>query len=156
MLVTAPRTSSSLNTLQEQTIMASKPRTSAGPGRPRLRLCTSPPQWIAASAMPALLSGADVAHGSIVEWGGLVLGSPISGRLGELPVRIDDEFVCDAGVEIFVAFRRLLEIDDLDIYDLGDGQSVPEDRLHELPVVFQHRRLAGVEGVGLCPAETEA
>jgi putative ABC transport system substrate-binding protein len=30
-----------------------------------------------------------------------------SGRLGQLPVRIDDEFVCDAGVEGFVAFWRL-------------------------------------------------
>ena len=73
-----------------------------------------------------------------------------------MPVRIDDEFVCDAGVKAFIAFWRLLKIDHLDVDDLGDGQSVPKYRLHELPVVFQHRRLAGVEGVGLCPAETEA
>src|ERR1700674_480513 len=78
------------------------------------------------------------------------------GRLAELPVRIDDEFVCDAGVEVFVAFRRLLKIDHLDIDDLGDGQSVPKYRLHKLPVVFQDRCLAGMEAVGLCPAETEA
>src|SRR5882757_5117447 len=79
-----------------------------------------------------------------------------SGRAGQLPVRIDDEFVCDAGVEGFVAFRRLLKSDHLDIDDLGDGQSVPKYRLHELPVVFQNRRLAGVEAVRLCPAQAEA
>jgi len=67
-------------------------------------------------------------------------------------VRIDNEFVGDAGVEVLVAVRRLLKTDHLDIDDLGDGQSVPKDRLHELSAVFQHRRLAGVEGVGLCPA----
>src|SRR5882757_10201510 len=80
----------------------------------------------------------------------------LSGRLRESPVRIDDEFACDAGVEGFVAIRRLLKTDHLDVDDLGDGQSVPKYRLHKLPVVLQHRRLAGVEGVGLCPAETEA
>src|SRR5260370_27386204 len=79
-----------------------------------------------------------------------------SGRLGELPMRINDELARDAGVEVFVTFRRPLETDHLDIDDLGDGQSVPEDRLHELPIVLQHRRLAGMERVRLCPAETEA
>src|SRR5229473_6267087 len=76
-------------------------------------------------------------------------------RLGKLPVRIDDEFAGDAGVEVLVAFRRLVEADYLDIDDLGNRQPVPEYRLHQLPVVFQHRRLAGMEGVGLGPAETE-
>src|ERR1700736_4998724 len=82
---------------------------------------------------------------------GMLLGS-----LGKLPVRIDDEFACDAGIEVFVAFRRLLKVDHLDIDDLGDRQPVPKYRLHELPVVFQHRRLAGVEAMGLFPAEAEA
>src|SRR6266566_7854331 len=77
-------------------------------------------------------------------------------RFGELPVRIDDELVRDAGVEVLVTFRRLLKTDHLDIDDLGDGQSVPEYRLHELPIVLQHRRLAGMERVRLCPAKTEA
>jgi hypothetical protein len=45
---------------------------------------------------------------------------------GELHVRIVDEFVCDAGVEVFVAFRHLLKADHLDIDDLGDRQSVPK------------------------------
>ena len=30
------------------------------------------------------------------------------GGLGQLPVRVDDELACDAGVEGFVAFRRLV------------------------------------------------
>jgi hypothetical protein len=72
------------------------------------------------------------------------LDDPISGSLGELPVWIDDEFVCDASVEGFVSFRRLLKIDHLDIDDLSDRQSVPKYRLHELSAVFQNRRLAGV------------
>jgi hypothetical protein len=57
-------------------------------------------------------------------------------RLGKLPVRIDDEFAGDAGVEVLVAFRRLVEADHLDIDDLGDRQPVPEYRLHQLTVVF--------------------
>src|SRR6201995_1609679 len=77
-------------------------------------------------------------------------------RPRQLPVRIDDELVRDAGVEVFVTFRRLLKIDHLDIYDLGDGQSVPEYRLHELPIVFEHRRLAGMERVRFCPTKAEA
>ena len=71
-------------------------------------------------------------------------------------MRIHDELVRDAGVEVLVTFRRLLKIDHLDIYDLGDGQSVPEYRLHELPIVFEHRSLPGMERVRFCPAETKA
>ena len=71
-------------------------------------------------------------------------------------MRIDDEFVCDARVEGFVTVRRLLKLDHLDIDDLGDGQSIPKYRLHELAVVFQHWRLAGVEAVGLRPTKAEA
>jgi hypothetical protein len=52
------------------------------------------------------------AAGGLTTAGGLIvialLDGTLLGRLGELPVRIDDEFVCDTGVEVFVAFRRLL------------------------------------------------
>src|SRR5437763_9276185 len=51
---------------------------------------------------------------------------PTLGRLGGLPVRIDDEFVCDACVEVFVAFRHLLKIDHPDIDDLGNGGVCPK------------------------------
>jgi hypothetical protein len=36
------------------------------------------------------------------------------------------------------------------------GKSVAKYRLHELPIVFEHRRLAGMERVRFCPAETQA
>src|SRR6267142_2385437 len=78
-----------------------------------------------------------------------IVGSLGLSSLGELPVRIDDELVRDAGVEVLVAVRRLFKTDHLDIDDLGDRQSVPKNRLHELPIVFQHRRLAGMKGMGL-------
>ena len=39
---------------------------------------------------------------------------------------------------------------------LAIGSLSHKYRLHELPVVFQDRRLAGVEAVGLRPAETQA
>lgn len=58
---------------------------------------------------------------------------------------IDDVFICDPGVEGLGAFQRVLDIDHLDIDDFSDGRSSC------LPVVLQqHRRLAGVEGIGLC------
>lgn len=76
-------------------------------------------------------------------------------RLSDLPVRIDHEFVRDSGVEAPIALRRLVEADDLDVDDVGDGQPIPQDRLHQLPVVPQHRRLAGVEAVRPGPAEPE-
>src|SRR5260370_39826005 len=83
-------------------------------------------------------------HGADLEIGQRSTSDAISriasGRLGELPVRIDYEFACDASVEVFVAFRCLLEVDHLYIDDLGDGQSVPNYRLHKLPVGFQHCR----------------
>ena len=37
-----------------------------------------------------------------------------------------------------------------------DRQTIAQDRLHQLAVVSQHRRLTGVKTVGLRPAETEA
>ncbi|MFZ2135705.1 MAG: hypothetical protein WAV78_02010, partial [Xanthobacteraceae bacterium] len=43
----------------------------------------------------------------------IVMHPLISGRLREAPVWVNDEFVCDARVEGFIALRRLLEIDNL-------------------------------------------
>ena len=71
-------------------------------------------------------------------------------------MRVDDEFVRDAGIEIPVALGGLVEGDDLDVDDVADRQPVPQDRLHQLPVVLQHRGLPGVEAVRLRPAEAEA
>jgi hypothetical protein len=68
-----------------------------------------------------------------------------------LPVWIDDVFICDASVEGLVAFRRLLEANHLGIDDFRDRQSVSEPA----SAAGQHRRRAGMEGVGLGPAETK-
>jgi hypothetical protein len=70
--------------------------------------------------------------------------------------RLIDEVFCDTFTKFnvrvaIVATRESLGF--LSFSKFEQGQSVPKHRLPELPVVFQHGRLAGVEGVGLCPAE---
>src|SRR3954452_5879051 len=70
-------------------------------------------------------------------------------------MRIDDEFVRDAGVESRVALGCGIEADDLRIDDFANRQPVPEDRLQQLAVVAQHGCLAGVKAVRLGPALTE-
>src|ERR1700732_4729088 len=77
------------------------------------------------------------------------------GRREHVAVRVDNEFVRHAGVEAPVAIGRLVEADHLDVDDFGDGKPIPENRLHQLPVVLQYRRLAGVETMGLGPAKAE-
>ena len=42
-------------------------------------------------------------------------------------MRIDDELAGGTGVEVFVTLRRLVELDHLDVDDLGDRQPVPQD-----------------------------
>src|SRR5690606_19085750 len=78
-----------------------------------------------------------------------------SGRAEGL-VRVDDEFLRYAGIELAVATRGVVQADDLHADHFGDVDAVPHDRLHELAVVFHHRGLAGVEAVGFRPAEAEA
>src|SRR5882762_2683414 len=80
---------------------------------------------------------------------------PMLGRLGHLPMRVDHEFIGHAGIETPIAIRRLVETDHLDVDDLGDGKPVPQNRLHQLPVVLQHRRLARVEAMRFGPAKSE-
>src|ERR1700730_15176977 len=77
-------------------------------------------------------------------------------RLGHQPVRVDHEFVRHPGIEITVALGRSVEADHLDVDDLADREPAPQDRLHQLSVVLQHRGLPGVQTVGLCPAEAKA
>ena len=45
--------------------------------------------------------------------------------------------------------------DHLNVDDLGNLHAIPENRLHQAAVVFEHRRLTGVEGMALGPAEPE-
>ncbi len=72
--------------------------------------------------------------------------------LGELHVRIVDEFVSDAGVEVFVAFRHLLKTDHLDIDDLGDRQSVDGGKTD---VTLKRRHFRVGTHLGHSPVENE-
>src|ERR1700678_2586993 len=75
---------------------------------------------------------------------------------GKKAVRIEDELLCYAGIEGLVALSSFGQRDDGCVDDLCDGQSIVQDGLHELAVVFKHGRLASVEAVGFRPAEAEA
>ena len=77
------------------------------------------------------------------------------GRLGHQPVRVDHEFVRDPGIEMTVALGCSVEADHLDVDDLADREPTPQNCLHQLPVVLQHRGLPSVQTMGLCPAEAE-
>ena len=70
-------------------------------------------------------------------------------------MRVEDELHGSPLVEIGIAFGRLLERDHLRIDDVRDGDAIVQDRLHELTIVAQDRRLAGKEGMRFRPAETE-
>ena len=60
---------------------------------------------------------------------------------------VEYEFHGSSLVEIGIAFGRVFERDDLRIHDVGDGDAIVQDRLHELAIVAQDRRLAGEEGM---------
>lgn len=78
----------------------------------------------------------------------------VSGRFRYGAVRVEYEFHCSSLVEIGIAFGCLLERDHLRI-EVRDGDAIVQDRLHELTIVAQDRRLAGKEGMRFRPAETE-
>ncbi len=62
-------------------------------------------------------------------------------------VWIEDELLCYTGVEGLVALGCVVERDHGCVDDLCDGEPVVQDCLHELAVVLQDGRLAGVEAV---------
>ena len=62
-------------------------------------------------------------------------------------MRVEHELLCHTGVEGLVALGCIVERDDGCIDDLCDGKPVVQDGLHELAVVLEDGRLAGVEGV---------
>src|SRR5258708_700561 len=80
----------------------------------------------------------------------------MSGRLRQKAVGVEHELGGDALVEVGVALRRILEADGFGIDDLRDRQAVSQQRHHELTIVAQDGRLAGVEGVRLRPAKAQA
>jgi glycerol kinase len=80
-----------------------------------------------------------------------------AGRSGlDQPVRVEDELLGHARVEVLVAVRRLVERDDGRVDGLGDVGAVVQDHLHQPAVVAHHGALAGREGVRLRPAEADA
>ena len=70
-------------------------------------------------------------------------------------MRIEHEFDGSSLIKISIAFGSVFQGNYLRVDDVGDGQTVMPDRLHELAVVSKSRRLAGVERMRFRPAETE-
>ena len=79
----------------------------------------------------------------------------MSGRFRYDAVRVEYEFHWRALVKIGIALGRLLERDHLRIDDVRDWNAIVQDRLQELAIIAQDRRLAGEEGMRFRPAETE-
>src|SRR3954447_3520698 len=71
-------------------------------------------------------------------------------------VRVEDELLGHAGVEVLVGLRRLVERDHRGVHGLGDLHAVVEDRLHEPAVVAHDRALARHQRVRLGPAQADA
>lgn len=71
-------------------------------------------------------------------------------------MRIKHELGGRALIEAFISLHGIIKGDDLGVDDIGNRQAVVQDGLHELTVIFQHRCLAGVEGLRLRPAKAEA
>src|SRR5687768_13066904 len=71
-------------------------------------------------------------------------------------VRVEDEFLGSALVEVLVALGGVVQGDDGGIDGLGDLDLVVQDGHHKLAVVAHDRALAGGEGVGFGPAQADA
>src|SRR5271154_2544008 len=70
-------------------------------------------------------------------------------------MRVQDELLGHSRIESGVSLGCIAERNDRSIDDLGDGQTIMQDSLHQLPVVFQNRGLTCIETVRLCPSKTE-
>src|SRR5262245_38914005 len=71
-------------------------------------------------------------------------------------MRVDDVLLRSAFVKILVSAWGFIQRDDRRVDSLCDLDLVVQNSLHQLPVVAQHRALAGVEGVGLGPSESDS
>ena len=70
-------------------------------------------------------------------------------------MRIQDELLGHSRIESGVSLGCIAERNDRSIDDLGDGQTIVQDSLHQLPAVFQYGSLTCIEPVRLCPSKTE-
>src|SRR5215217_6476114 len=82
-------------------------------------------------------------------------GPPVPYPSGDHAVGVEDVLAGRALVEVLVALGGLVERDHGRVDVLGDLHLVVEDRHHQLAVVLHHRALAGLERVGLGPAEPD-
>ena len=78
---------------------------------------------------------------------------PTRSRRQQRAVRIDHEFSWRAGIEPAYPWAHRPG-NQRHAHHVGDPQAVPEDGLHQGPVVLRHRRLTGVEAMGLGPAQS--
>src|ERR1700747_3524053 len=81
--------------------------------------------------------------------------APSGNSSSQQPVGIHHELFGCAFVEIDVAFRRIVQLDHSYVHRLCDLNLVVENRLHELAIVLQDRRLPRLEGMAFGPAETQ-
>jgi hypothetical protein len=83
----------------------------------------------------------------------LARNRPLVCRLGsDQAMRVEDELLGGALVEVHVTLRSLLQRNDCRVDRLGDLHLVVEDRHHQLTIVAHDRALTGGEGKGLGPA----
>ncbi len=75
---------------------------------------------------------------------------------GDRPMGIEYEFFGDALVEGFIPLRGVFQSNHPGIDDLCNRQPIMQDRHHQLPIIFEHWRLAGVKGMRFRPAEAKA
>ena len=71
-------------------------------------------------------------------------------------VRIKNELLRRALVEVPIAYGRVVERNDGRVDSLGDLNLVVQNGLHQLTIVPEHRALTRVERVRLCPAQSNA
>src|ERR1700682_1449116 len=71
------------------------------------------------------------------------------------PVRIDDELLGRAFIEILVTFRRIVERNNRHIHSLRGMELVVKNGVHQLAVVFHDGALSRSEDVRLGPSEAD-
>jgi len=70
-------------------------------------------------------------------------------------MRIYHEFLGNAFVEVNITLWPIVQRYHSHVNRLGDLDFIVEDRFHELAIVFQYRRLPGLERVALGPTQPQ-